>query len=210
MEKEIFKNIEGFPGYQIGNHGTVLSFWKRKHYPTGYGIYNYISDEPIELSQSDDGNGYMKVMLYCKLDGKRYCRKVHRLVAEAFVPNPNDYDTVDHIKSGRIGKFDNSDKNLRWLPRSLNIKKAYDDGMHDRRIGQQNKPIVAIDLYTMKEKYYNSIKEASEDLRIDRCSISHVLKRDYQRTDHYTFEYAGREELLLYGTDEDNQSIPWI
>ena len=210
MGKEVFKDIEGFPGYQIGNHGTVLSFWKRKHYTTGYGTYNYISNDPTEISQSDDGNGYRKVMLYCKHNGKRYCKKVHRLVAEAFVPNPNGYETVDHIKSGRIGKLNNSAENLQWMPRAENIRKAYRDGACNNRIARQQKPIVATDLYTMKEKFYNSISEAADDLRIDRSAISHILKGDYQSTKHYTFEYAGREEKLLYGNDENNQLLPWI
>lgn len=209
--REKWKDVDGFPGYQVSNKGRVRTFWKKKHYPTGYGTYNELVNDPKIMSTSDDGNGYQKLMLYSKETGKRYCKKVHRLVAEAFIPN-NDptRDTVDHIRSGPEGKLDNSVGNLRWISRSENIKKAYRDGVCDRRIINQNRDIVAIDLWTGKERYFESIKEAANTLRIDRSSISHVLRGDYQKVDHYTFEYAGREERLLYAGNEDYQCISWL
>lgn len=150
------------------------------------------------MSQSDDGNGYMKLMLYSD-DKKRQCKKVHRLVAEAFIPKDSDADTVDHIRSGPIGKLDNSVNNLRWVPRSENIRKAYSDGVCDERIRLQNRPIVATDLWSGESRYFPSIKAAARELNVDRASISHVLVGDFSRTSHYYFEYADREDILLYG-----------
>lgn len=197
---EEWKDIDEFPGYQVSTKGRVRTFWKKKHYPTGYGTFRDLSDEPTLMSFSDDGNGYLKLMLYCKLDGKRYCKKVHKLVAEAFIPNPyGPGATVDHIRSGREGKLDNSVENLRWLPRRDNIQKAYRDGMCDDRIARQKKPVIAIDLWDMSKQYYDSIGEAAEWLGLDRSSISHVLRGDFNRTAHYTFEYADREDAMLYG-----------
>lgn len=189
---EIWKDIHNFPGYQVSNKGRVRSFLNKKHNK---------NNEPKIMKASDDGNGYLKVMLYSNVDNKRYCKKIHRLVAEEFIEHDPKDDTVDHIKSGPIGKLDNSINNLRWITRSENIKKAYKDGMCDERIKKSKKSIVSTDLYTNKEKYYNSIKEASKDLKIDRSSISHVLNGDYEKTGHYYFEYAGREDKLLYGTE---------
>lgn len=199
---EEWRDIDGFLGYQVSDKGNVNTFWRKKHYPTGYGTYRYLSDNPALMSQSDDGNGYMKVMLYSKKDGRRYCKKVHRLVAEAFIDNPNNYDTVDHIKSGRAGKLDNSVSNLRWMPRSENIKKAYRDGACDERIRNQTIDIIATDLWTGEELYFDSIKEAAYTLGIDRTSISHALRGDCEKASHYTFEYANREDRLLYGFDD--------
>lgn len=201
--REIWRNIEGFTGYQVSNTGRVRSFWRKKHYPTGYGTYRYLSDQPQIMSLSDDGNGYTKVMLYSHEDGRRYCRKVHRLVAEAFLPHDPkiDGDTVDHIESGPIGKLNNRLTNLRWMSRSENIRKAYRDGVCDARIQRQNKPVVAFDIWTGEEYYFDSINEASDILRIHRSSISHNLLGDQTRASHYIFEYAGREERLLYGRD---------
>lgn len=197
---EIWKDISGFPGYQVSNYGRVRTFWKRRHCPTGYGTYRCLSDTPKIMSLSDDGNGYMKVMLYSE-DGKRYCKKVHRLVAENFIPHDVHNDTVDHICPGAIGKRNNCVTNLRWITRRENIKKAYSDGVCDARIRRQNKPVIAIDLWTGDELYFQSINDASEFLGIERSRISHVLTGDQYRTSHYTFEYAGREERLLYGRD---------
>ena len=206
---EIWKNINGFPGYQVSDRGRVRTFWRKKHYPTGYGTYRHLSDSPLIMSQSDDGNGYLKVMLYSRHGGRRHCKKVHRLVAEAFIPHDVSDDTVDHIRSGPAGKLDNSVGNLRWIPRSDNIKKAYRDGVCDERIRAQNRPIIATNLWTGEECYFPSIKEAARFLGIDRTSISHVLVGDYEHASHYAFEYAGREERLLYGT-EDYQYVSWV
>lgn len=206
---EEWRDIEGFHGYQVSNRGRVRTFWKRKHYPSGYGSYNYVSDTPTIMSQSDDGSGYMKVMLYSGKDSRRVCKKVHRLVAEAFIPHDPSEDTVDHIQSGREGKLDNSVDNLRWIPRSENIRKAYRDGACDDRIRSQNKGIIAINLWTGDSHYFQSIKDAAQALNIDRSSISHVLLGDYEKTGRYTFEYAGREDHLLYGS-EDYQCVSWV
>ena len=198
---EEWRNIDNFPGYQVSNKGRVRTFWRKKHYETGYGTYRVLTDKPMILSQSDDGNGYMKLMLYSKNDGRRYCKKVHRLVAEAFIPHDGDRDTVDHIRSGEEGKLDNSVENLRWVSRSDNIKKAYRDWVCDERIRLQNKPVMVTDLWTGEEQYFPSIGSAAYALDLDRSSISHVLIGDMEKVSHYTFEYAGREEKLLYGTE---------
>lgn len=195
---EQWKDIDGFPGYQVSDKGRVRTFWKRKHYPTGFGSYNHISDEPQIMSQSDDGNGYMKLMLYSQNDNKRCCKKVHRLVAEAFIEHEPENDTVDHIRSGPEGKLDNSVSNLRWISRRENIQKAYRDGMCDGRIRRQRKPIIAVDLWTNEEMYFSSIDEASETLGLNRTTISHVLMGDMMKTSHYTFEYLQGKERLLY------------
>lgn len=197
MSKETWRDIEGFPGYQVSDKGRVRSFLQKKHYPVGYGCYWYISDIPRILKASDDGNGYLKVMLFCRLDGKRYCRKVHRLVAEAFIAHSPEDDTVDHIVSGRLGKLNNRVENLRWISRRENIQKAYRDGMCRNRIRNQNKPIVATELQTGEEMFFRSIKEASEELGIERSNISHNLRWDIESTHGYVFEYADREDILL-------------
>lgn len=215
MRIEIWKDIPDFEGYQVSNTGYVRSFWKKKHYPTGYGTCRYLSNEPHIMSTSDDGNGYQKLMLYNHNNGKRYCKKVHKLVADASLPLPDDYKyvdyTVDHIKSGPEGKLDNSVWNLQWLPRGDNIRKAYRDGICDARIRSQCKDIVAIDMWTGEEAYFDSIVEAARELDLHYTSIVHALRSPKwnSKAGHYRFEYAGREDRLLYG-NEDNKLLSWI
>ena len=97
--REIWKDIDDFTGYQISNKGRVRSFHK---YKMGQ---NKEADALVETphimrTTSDNGCGYLKVML--RRNGKSYCRKIHRLVAKAFVSNPYDYDTVDHISNNKV------------------------------------------------------------------------------------------------------------
>ena len=206
---EEWRDIRGFEGYQVSNKGRVRTFWKKKHYPTGYGTCRVLSDEPMIMSTSDDGNGYEKLMLYDRDNGRRYCKKVHRLVAEAFIEHDHEDDTVDHIRSGPDGKKDNSVENLQWISRANNIKKAYADGMCDRRIRSQMVDIIAIDLWSGEEAYFSSIQEASDELGVERSSISHCLRGDCNRVGRYRFEYADREDRLLY-SDEEYKFLSWL
>ena len=202
---EEWKDIEGFPGYQVSNTGYIRSFWEKRRKPTGYGTHRVLVDEPKIMPMSDDGNGYLKVTIRSS-DNKAYCRKVHKLVGEAFLPKDSLDDsveyTIDHKESGPHGKLNNSVENLQWLSRSDNIRKAYRDGMCDERIARSRKPIMVTDLWTDEVQYFDSIGDAAMAIGVDRSAISHVLRGDSTRTSHYTFDYAGREERLLYGQDE--------
>lgn len=198
MIREEWRDIPDFPGYQVSNTGKVRSFWKKiKKKGCWGGYYRELTEEWYELSQSDDGNGYMKVCL--QNDEKRRCVKVHRLVAEAFISHHPDEDTVDHIRSGPEGKLDNTVNNLRWISRRDNIQKAYLDGVCDERIEKQNKPIILTDLWTGKEIFCRSINEAAEITRRDRSMISHALTQENNKVSHYIVEGVDPSELLLYG-----------
>ena len=163
MEK--WKDIPNFSNYQVSNKGRVRT-WKDR---------GKIRDVPKIMHASDDGNGYLKLMLYDD-SGKRYCKKVHRLVAEAFVKNndPKHKDTVDHKISGPEGKLDNRASNLRWISRRKNIQKAYRDGMCDQRIKNQRSPIIITDMFSNEEEFCHSVSEASSQLGVDYTTISHA------------------------------------
>lgn len=91
---EQWKDIEGYEGlYQVSDMGNVRNV-----------KYNR-SLKPVL-----NPGGYLKVIL--SKDGKRKTCKVHRLVAEAFIPNPDNKPTVDHINTIRT---DNRVSNLRWF-----------------------------------------------------------------------------------------------
>lgn len=122
---EEWKDIEGFEGfYQISNLGRVKSLggWcgtaKRK--------------EKIR-SASLTQDGYVKVRLQHK--GKDKTARVHRLVAEAFIPNPENKDTVNHIDGN---KQNNAVSNLEWVDRTEQMLHAYDLGLKSSRVGSQN------------------------------------------------------------------------
>lgn len=108
--EEIWKQIDdGYGQYQISTFGRVRSL-KRKN-------------EKI-LSLDKDRNGYMNVKL--SKDGVIQKFKVHRLVALAFIANPDNLPEINH-KDGN--KANNCINNLEWTTRSQNMKHAYDTGL---------------------------------------------------------------------------------
>lgn len=72
------------------------------------------------LTPQDNGKGYLIISLY--INGKRTVKAIHRLLAEAFIPNPLKLSDVDHIDGNRRN---NSLENLRWLTHGQNIKHAF-------------------------------------------------------------------------------------
>lgn len=105
---ETWKDIEGFEGiYQVSDQGRVKSLER-------YSPQKHLIKERI-LKFSVSQGGYLDVSLY--KDGKRYHKKPHKLVAEAFIPNPNNLPEVDHIDTN---KFNNTVENLRWVTHQEN------------------------------------------------------------------------------------------
>ena len=104
--KEVFKDIEGYEGlYQVSNLGNVKAL--------GNGGSN--SKEKFLKPQKDKG-GYLKVNL-CK-EGKVKMCKIHRLVAQAFIPNPKNLPQVNHKDED---KQNNAASNLEWCTHFYNI-----------------------------------------------------------------------------------------
>ena len=109
--KEIWKDIKDFEGlYQVSNLGNV----RRIKF-----INNKIEKEKITMLKPNK-NIYLQVML-CK-NGKTKRKNVHRLVAETFIDNPNNYDCVNHKDEN---KHNNSINNLEWCTRIYNMNYGY-------------------------------------------------------------------------------------
>jgi len=107
---EIWKDIEGYNGdYQVSNLGRVKSFKKR---------FGKQACETI-MSPSKTYFGYSRVVLF--KDKKPKLFSVHRLVAEAFIPNTDNKPLVDHINGDRE---DNRVENLRWCTHSENSQNS--------------------------------------------------------------------------------------
>ena len=113
MMNEIWKDIDGFEGYyQVSNLGNVKRIFHASNYKGK--SKRIIKERPKTLGT--DKNGYKTVMLY-KGDMKKLV-KVHRLVANAFIDNPDNFPQVNH--KNEI-KSDNRVENLRWATRSENM-----------------------------------------------------------------------------------------
>jgi len=127
IDGEIWKDIGGYEEkYQISNFGRIKIKSVISH-GVGYGsISNRLSPEMIK-AQSNDKNKYLVSSLTKGNISKQF--RVHKLVAEAFIPNPENKPTVNHINGI---KHDNRLENLEWLTHKEQIIHAQSIGL--RRI----------------------------------------------------------------------------
>lgn len=98
--EEIWKDITGYEGlYQVSNLGRVRNVKSFKILKPSYGV-----------------DGYLQLCL--TKGSKKSTKKIHRLVAQAFMENINNYETIDHID---CNKTNNNVNNLEWCTREENI-----------------------------------------------------------------------------------------
>lgn len=110
MDTIIWKDVVGFDGYKVSNTGLVKSFRK--------------NTRGVILRQSNDKDGYKKVSM--TKNKKEYTKRVHIIVAQAFLPNPENKPVVHHKDNN---KSNNHVSNLEWVTVSENTKYAYEDGV---------------------------------------------------------------------------------
>lgn len=125
--EEIWKNINGYEGlYQVSNLGRVRSL---DRYRKGKANSDtFCKGREIKHRAS---NGY-RIINLCK-NGKYEFKLIHRLVAEAFIPNPNNFPCVDHINGVRS---DNNKDNLRWCTYKENL--SFELARNNIRKAQKN------------------------------------------------------------------------
>jgi predicted XRE-type DNA-binding protein len=106
---EYWQDIQGYEGYQVSNYGKV------KNNKTGKILKPYLT------------RGYLRVSLYN--ESGRKCKLVHRLVAEAFLPNPHSKPAVNYINGC---KTDSNVSNLEWVSASENMLHAHSSGLRPK------------------------------------------------------------------------------
>lgn len=161
------KSIQKFPRYSITKEGLVYSHIKKRF-----------------LKSCTNGDGYPLVSLITE-DGEKKSVNVHRLVAEAFVENPNpiEFDQVNHIDSNRGNPHY---KNLEWGNQSLNILHAF-RVMKNKRHGskltfEQAEEIRQMPLSTYKiAKIYN----------VCQATIQKIKSGKTYNEEHKISRYAG-------------------
>lgn len=153
MEKE----IDGFPGYTITDDGKVIS---------------YKFKQPRVMKTWYQKSGYENIKL-CK-NNETYHFLIHRLVAQAFIPNPDNLPEVNH-KDKNVKN--NNVSNLEWCDRITNLYDSYSTMSPTRNF-------VECDLYREKDNHYiesfHSVKDAAEYASEHfGCSIS-GMRRNYK------------------------------
>lgn len=120
---EIWKDIEGYGGtFQVSNLGRVKTFNYRN------------SGKEKVLKPKKHNKGYLQVQLMKGEQNKMFT--IHRLVAQAFLPNPQNLPCVNHKDED---KTNNNVENLEWCDRSYNVRYSMD--LHPERIAnRKNSP----------------------------------------------------------------------
>ena len=174
---EIWKDVEGYEGlYQISNYGNVKSIER-----LAYKQYRGNRKVNSKILKQFKCSGYLCVKLYNKSKCKTV--RVHRLVAETFISNKNNYPEVDHIDTNINN---NNVNNLRWCTHKSNF---LDNKLTFKNI--KAKPVICYDLQLNYIQNYNSITEASKKLNLNWGSIKKCCDGDnrHKRVGKYRFKY---------------------
>ena len=157
--EELFKiksRFGDFDFYRITKSGKVYSIISQS---TRFGV-NVLRKEPKELKQSNDTSGYPMVYLYNN-EHKKKTIKVHTLIADTFIPNPNNYKVINH--KNEI-KTDNRVENLEWCTISYNNSynnKAVKIGLKLRNTNPRKKEVLKLDSNNNVIAVYKSVRDAA-------------------------------------------------
>ena len=204
---EEFRDIIGYEGkYQVSNLGRIKSL-----------NYNRTGKEQI-LKLGKNKGGYLQIHFF--KDGKLQNYSVHRLVASAFIPNPNNYKEVNHKDEN---KTNNCTENLEWISHIDNMNY----GTRNERAGKAQKGKILSEETQRKisenhadfkgenhpmygkrgsdspnsravhcielNKTWSCIKECAEELELYASSITAVCKNKRKTTGGYHFKYVEEE-----------------
>lgn len=178
---EEWRSVERAKGrYEVSNTGKIRSM-------------NYKRTGTVkELLPAKDKKGYLRTAIV--IDGKPKTIKVHREIAKAFIPNPNNLPQVNH-KDGN--KENNNVSNLEWVTNIDNAHHAIENGLFvnsyeatKKANNKRKKPVVATK--DGVSVLFDSINEASRKLNLSRRHIQDVLRQGRKTCGGYSISYAKR------------------
>lgn len=203
---EIWKPIKGYEGYyEISNFGKVRSLDRIVKQGTSL---RKVKAKTINLHIG--AYGYPCVSL-CK-DGKTKCFPIHRLLARAFIPNPENKPHIDHIDTDKTNyRLDN----LRWCTQKENMNnpltlafckervytKERTEKINKTKIERKRKTapkkIYQFDKNGYLIKEYNSIREASIENNISRETISRCCHKEAMTAGGYLWSFK-EDDVPVY------------
>lgn len=168
--KEKWQRLEDYPNYCVSNTGEIKNTNTNK-----------------VLKQQHRGSQYRFVNIK-NAQGYFVCKDVHRLVAQAFIPNPSNKPQVNHIDGNRTN---NNVSNLEWVTAKENMRHAFDTGLINKEIQihahQYNARPVIMAKNGKVIKLFRSLKETGRYVNASPTSIKYVCL--YSKTHIYKNGY---------------------
>jgi hypothetical protein len=178
LEKEIKKDeteswvmLEDYPYDKISQDGRIYSTWMKK-----------------EKTQASRGK-YKFVSITDK-NGKETKIGIHRLVALAYLPNPNNYPCVNHIDGN---PSNNNVGNLEWCSYQQNSQHAHDTGLN------KTKEIIQMDFNGNEINRFSSAVEASKKLNISKHGIRNCCSERSKTSGGFKWKYVNRDHKPKLG-----------
>ncbi len=167
-----------YDGYDVSSFGRVRSWWikiARKGWGAGYGTVR--AEQPHTIRGNVDASGYS----YLNLKHQHGTfPKVHRLIGQAFLPNPDNLPEINH-KTGI--KKDNRLDNLEWKSKLGNMRHAAEIGLRDDILpkgeGHYRAKLTECDVRAIRSRYANGEKQPSlaRAYGMEQTTISSIVRR---------------------------------
>ena len=162
LESEQWRAVEGYPGYEVSNLGRVRKNGKL-------------------TSSHRTRKGYWQTNLYKRR--KQTLHYIHRLVAIAFIPNPENKPTVNHIDGN---KDNNRVSNLEWATYLENNLHAIKNHLHRH----YTRAVKQYDLQGNLIAKYKTILEASKATGVNTAGIGGACRGTYKKSGGYIWRYS--------------------
>lgn len=196
--KEIWKNVVGYEGlYKVSNLGNVLSIPRQGTH----------SKKEYLLTKTKTKKGYLNVTLLKKC--KPFYTGVHRLVAQAFIPNPQDKPQVNHIDGN---KENNCVNNLEWVTNEENMQHSWKTGLRSinksYKYGKNNALSIKVNQYSLSGDFIKTwycIKDIERELGFDNRNICACCRHKKNIAYGYIWRYYGDISDLFYNPKTKNK-----
>ena len=195
FEGEYWKCIPGFNNcYMASNLGRIKSLERDDvYYRTDYKTTCVRHRNTKILHYGQDKDGYY-ACAPC-LNGKRFAKKVHRLIALTFIPNPNNLPCINHINEV---KTDNRVVNLEWCTSLYNVRYGtaiFRTALHNRNHPKRSKPVYQYDLSGNFINHFPSISEAGRKTGIEVTNIGRACNSNSTAGD-YIWSFSNKPKVI--------------
>lgn len=165
--EELWRTIEEAPNYEVSNQGRIRN--KKTQRILNPGAYGATGYKQVNMAIPAEGNKQKK-------------RYIHRLVAQYFIPNPEDKREVNHINGN---KLDNRAENLEWVTSSENQIKRHEQG----NIKTSHRKVGCYDMDNNLIQTFESIVKAAEAMGVKRGAIDNAVHGRHKTSCGYIWKF---------------------